>query len=259
MALPVIHHRTPQFGAVLAEVQDGLRELFGTAQDVLVLAASGTGAMEGSVTNLLSPGDQVVVVNGGKFGERWTKICQAYGVRVHELVVAWGRAAAPETVASALDENPAARAVFVQASETSTCALHPVPALAEITRRRDTLLVVDGITAVGVIDLPMDRLGIDVLITGSQKALMLPPGLAFVALSPRAWAATEQSRLPRFHFDFRRERLAIAERSTAWTPAISLINGLRIALAMLKAEGWQNVHARHDRLARATRAAATPP
>src|SRR5437879_3045109 len=257
MALPVIHHRTPQFAAVLAEVQEGLRELFGTAQDVLVLAASGTGAMEGAVTNLLSPGDEVVVVNGGKFGERWTRICQAYGVRVREVVVEWGRAVAPQTVAAALAENPATRAVFVQASETSTCALHPVPALAEVTRRTDALLIVDGITAVGVIDLPMDRLGIDVLVTGSQKALMLPPGLAFAALSSRAWAMTESARLPRFYFDFRRERKGVAERSTAWTPAISLIQGLRVALQMLRTEGWANVHARHDRLARATRAAAT--
>src|SRR5216117_1609714 len=257
MALPVIHHRTPQFGAVLAEVQEGLRELFGTAQDVLVLAASGTGAMEGSVTNLLSPGDEVVVVNGGKFGERWTRICQAYGLRVHELVVEWGRAVRPEAVAAALDAHRMARALFVQASETSTCVLHPVPALAELTRRRDVLLVVDGITAVGVVDLPMDRLGIDVLVTGSQKALMLPPGLAFAALSERAWAATEHATLPRFYFDFRRERKGVAERSTAWTPAISLVQGLRVALAMLRAEGLPNVHARHERLARATRAAAT--
>jgi aspartate aminotransferase-like enzyme len=257
MAMPMVHHRTPQFAAVLAEVQEGLRELFGTAREVLVLAASGTGAMEGAVTNLLSPGDEVVVVNGGKFGERWTKICQAYGVRVHEIVVEWGRAVAPQMVGTALDEYPAARAVFMQASETSTCVLHPVPAIAEITRRRDTLLVVDGITAVGVLDLPMDRLGIDVLVTGSQKALMLPPGLAFVALSDRAWAATERAKLPRFYFDFRRERKGVAERSTAWTPAISLIQGLRVALSMMRAEGWANVHARHDRLARATRAAAT--
>jgi aspartate aminotransferase-like enzyme len=256
MALPVIHHRTPQFGAVLAEVQEGLRELFGTAGEVLVLAASGTGAMEGSVTNLLSPGDEVIVVNGGKFGERWTKICTAYGVRAHEVVVEWGQAVRPDAVAAALDAQPAARAVFVQASETSTCVLHPVAALADLTRRRETLLVVDGITAVGVVDLPMDRLGIDVLVTGSQKALMLPPGLAMVALSERAWKATERARLPRFYFDFRRERKGVAERSTAWTPAISLIQGLRVALAMLRAEGWAEIHARHDRLARATRAGA---
>ena len=256
MALPVIHHRTPQFAAVLAEVQEGLRELFGTSQDVLVLASSGTGGMEGAVTNLLSPGDEVLVVNGGKFGERWTKICQTYGVRVHEVVVEWGRAVVPQMVETALREHPATRAVFMQASETSTCALHPVAAIGALTRARDTLLVVDGITAVGVLDLPMDRLGIDVLITGSQKALMLPPGLAFVALSPRAWTATETARLPRFYFDFKRERKGVAEKSTAWTPAISLIQGLRVALAMLKAEGYPNVYARHDRLARATRAAA---
>jgi len=256
MALPVIHHRTPQFAAVLAEAEEGLRELFGTSQDVLILAASGTGAMEGAVTNVLSPGDEVLVVNGGKFGERWTRICQAYGLRVHEVVVEWGRPVAPQMVATALDEYPATRAVFVQASETSTCALHPVPAVAELTRRRDALLVVDGITAVGVLELPMDRLGIDVLVTGSQKALMLPPGLAFVALSERAWAAAERARLPRFYFDFRRERKGVAERSTAWTPAISLVQGLRVALAMLRAEGLPNVWARHERLACATRAAA---
>jgi len=256
MALPVIHHRTPQFGAVLAEVQEGLRELFGTAREVLILAASGTGAMEGAVTNLLCPDDHAIVVNGGKFGERWTKICRAYGVQVHEITVEWGRAVEPAALAAALEAQPRTRAVFVQASETSTCVLHPVPELASLTRRHDALLVVDGITAVGVLDLPMDRLGIDVLITGSQKALMLPPGLALVALSERAWQATESARLPRFYFDFARERKGVAERSTAWTPAISLIQGLRVALGLLRAEGLPAVYARHDRLARATRAGA---
>ena len=254
LAKPVIHHRTPQFGAVLAKVQQGLRELFGTTEDVLVLASSGTGAMEGSVTNLCSPGDEVIVVNGGKFGERWTKICQTYGVKVHEIRVEWGRAVVPQMVATALKEFPKARAVYMQASETSTCALHPVEKIAELTRHTDTLLVVDGITAVGVLPMPMDQLGIDVLVTGSQKALMLPPGLAFVALSPRAWAATETAKLPRFYFDFKREKKGVAEKSTAWTPAISLINGLDVALDMMRAEGWDNLYARHDRCARATRA-----
>ena len=256
MAQPVIHHRTPQFAAVLAEVQQGLRELFGTREDVLVLASSGTGAMEGCITNLCSPGDEVIVVNGGKFGERWTKIAKTYGVTVHEIVVEWGRAVAVEAVEAALKAHPRARALYMQASETSTCVLHPVPRIAELTRARDTLLVVDGITAVGVLPLPMDELGIDVLVTGSQKALMLPPGLAFAALSPRAWAAVAQAKLPRFYFDFTRERKGVAEKSTAWTPAISLINGLEVALDMMRAEGWANVWARHDRLARATRAGA---
>jgi aspartate aminotransferase-like enzyme len=256
MALPVIHHRTPQFGAVLAEVQTGLRELFGTAEDVLILAASGTGAMESAVTNLLAVGDEAIVVNAGKFGERWTKICQAYGVRVHEIKVPWGQAVTPEAVRASLDAYPGARALYLQASETSTCVQHPVPAIAAITRERPTLLVVDGITAVGVVDLPMDRLGIDVLITGSQKALMLPPGLALLALSPRAWQATERPGLPHFYFDLKKERKGVAERSTAWTPAISLIQGLRVALDLMRREGWTNVYARQERLARATRAGA---
>ena len=256
MSLPVIHHRTPQFAAVLTQVQEGLRELFSTREDVLVLAASGTGAMEGSITNLCSAGDEVIVVNGGKFGERWTKIAKTYGVTVHEIVVEWGRAVTVDAVRTALDAHPKARALYMQASETSTCVLHPVTEIAKLTRTRDTLLVVDGITAVGVLPLPMDALGIDVLITGSQKALMLPPGLAFVALSKRAWAATDTATLPRFYFDFKREKKGVAEKSTAWTPAISLINGLQVALEMMRAEGWENLFARHDRLARATRAGA---
>jgi len=256
MSLPLIHHRTPQFAAVLEEVQAGLRELFGTKEDVLILAASGTGAMESAITNLCSAGDEVVFVNGGKFGERWGKLAKAYGLVAHEIPVEWGRAVRPEAVAAALEAHPKARAVYVQASETSTCVLHPVPAIAEITRARDVLLVVDGITAVGALDLPMDRLGIDALVTGSQKGLMLPPGLAFIALSARAWAAVQRATLPRFYFDLARERKGVAERSTAWTPAISLIQGLRVALAMMRNEGLPNVYARHDRLARATRAGA---
>ncbi len=256
MSLPVVHHRTPEFAAVLAEVQDGLRELFGTREDVLILASSGTGAMDAAISNLCSPGDEVIFVNGGKFGERWGRIARSYGVVAHEIAVEWGRAVAPEAVAAALAAHPQARAVYLQASETSTCALHPVPAIAAHTRARDVLLVVDGITAVGALDLPMDRLGIDVLLTGSQKGLMLPPGLACIALSPRAWAAAARATLPRFYFDLARERKGVAERSTAWTPAIALIQGLRVALELMRREGLANVYARHDRLARATRAGA---
>lgn len=255
-AQPLIHHRTPQFSAVLEEVQTGLRELFGTAQDVLILASSGTGAMEGCITNLCSAGDEVIVVNGGKFGERWTKLAKTYGLTVHEVVVEWGRAVAVEAVKAALDAHPKARALYIQASETSTTVLHPVEQIAALTRGRDTMLVVDGITAVGALDLSLDRLGIDALVTGSQKGLMLPPGLAFAALSERAWKACDTATLPRFYFDFKRERKGIAEKSTAWTPAISLIFGLRTALQMMRTEGWSNVYARHDRLARATRAGA---
>jgi aspartate aminotransferase-like enzyme len=256
MAQPIIHHRTPQFEAVFAEVQSGLQRLFQTRQDVLILASSGTGAMEAAVINTTSPGDRVIVVNGGKFGERWGKIAAAYGLQVTELKVEWGQAVEPDAVARALREYPETRLVLTQASETSTTALHPVEAVARVTRGSDALLVVDGITAVGVLDLPMDALGIDMLITGSQKALMLPPGLAFLALSERAWAAAGASKTPRFYFDLKRERDNQRLHTTAWTPAISLVSGLHVALKMMFDEELANVYARHERLARATRAAA---
>ena len=256
MAQPIIHHRTPQFSRIFAEAKRGLKEVFQTEQDVLMLAASGTGGMEGAVTNLFSPGDEVLVVNGGKFGERWSKIAGAYGLKVTELRVEWGQGARAEDIRRLLDQHRGIRAVLVQASETSTAAVHPIEAIAEVTRNRDVLLIVDGITAVGVFDIPMDRWGIDVLITGSQKALMLPPGLAFVALSERAWKRTKDAKLPRFYFDFVKERDNLAKDTSAWTPAISLVIGLREALAIIREEGLARVFARHARMAAATRAAA---
>ena len=254
MAAPTIHHRTPEFEATVREVRAGLGAVFQTRQDVIVLAASGTGAMEASVVNTLSAGDVVIVVNGGKFGERWTKICRGYGVDVEEVVVAWGEAVDPAVVEAILKRRPETRAVLVQASETSTTVLHPVPELAGLTRERDTLLIVDGITAVGVTDMPMDRMGIDVLVSGSQKAFMLPPGLAFVAFSEKAWKASERATLPKFYFDLARERASQQKNTTAYTPAINLMFGLRKALERMLAEGLDAVFARHDRLARATRA-----
>ncbi len=256
MAQPIIHHRTPQFSQIFAEAKAGLKWLFQTQQDVLMLAASGTGAMEAAVTNLFSPGEEVLVVNGGKFGERWAKIAARYGLTVHEIRVEWGKAVRVDEVEKALQNHPEIRGVFVQASETSTTVVHPVAEIAALTRKRETLLIVDGITAVGVYDLPMDRLGIDVLVTGSQKALMLPPGLAFIALSERAWERTKTARLPRFYFDLAKERENLAKDTTAWTPAISLIIGLREALAMLREEGLERAFARQARQAEATRAAA---
>jgi len=255
MAEPIIHHRTPEFSKVFSEVRTGLKKLFQTREDVLVLASSGTGAMEAAVVNLLSAGDPVIVVNGGKFGERWTKICQSYGVEVDEIKVEWGEAVTVEAVRAALERRPNAKAVLVQASETSTTAVHPVEAIAGLTRARDTLLIVDGITAVGVYDIPMDRWGIDVLVTGSQKALMLPPGLAFLALSERAWKRAAKPHLPAFYFDLQRERKNQADNTTAYTPAVSLVFGLHAVLAMLEKEGYENVFGRHASLAAATRAA----
>ena len=254
MAQPIIHHRTPQFSAVFAETRAALKRLFQTEQDVLMLAASGTGAMEAAVANCFGPGDEAIVVNGGKFGERWLKLCQTFGVLPVEIKVEWGAGVRPEQIEQALRDHPKARGVLVQGSETSTTAVHPIDKIAAITRRSEALLVVDGITAVGVYDVPMDRWGVDILITGSQKALMLPPGLALIALSERAWARVSGVRQPRFYFDLQRERTNQAKNTTAYTPAISLVFGLREALAMIEEEGLENVFARHDRLARATRA-----
>jgi aspartate aminotransferase-like enzyme len=254
MAQPMIHHRTPEYEALFADVRRDLRVLFQCANEVLMFAASGTGVMEGAVVNTLSPGDHVVVVQGGKFGERWAEICQAYGVRVVSVDVPYGKSVTPAVVAEALARTPDARAVFATHSETSTGAIHDIRALAGIVRKTGALLVVDAITSLGVMDLPMDAWGVDVVVSGSQKALMLPPGLAFAALSDKAWARVPEARLPKFYFNFARERKAIAENQSAYTPAVSLVVGLRESLRLILAEGLPNVFARHDRLARATRA-----
>ncbi|MBI4828421.1 MAG: alanine--glyoxylate aminotransferase family protein [Nitrospinae bacterium] len=254
MAKPIMHHRTPQFSAIFSECYKGLQKLFKTGQPVLTLAASGTGAMEAAVVNLFNAGDTVLVVNGGKFGERWGKISQAYGLKVEWLNVEWGQAVAVDAVAAALKNNPSIAAVLTQGSETSTTVAHPIRELAQLTKGTDTLLVVDGITAVGVVDMPMDEWGIDVMVTGSQKALMLPPGLAFIALSERAWKRNAAAKLPRYYFDLKRERDNQAKDTTAYTPAVSLMIGLRKVFELMFAEGLDNVYKRHDTLARACRA-----
>jgi aspartate aminotransferase-like enzyme len=254
MAQPMIHHRTPEYEALFAEVRRDLRALFQCKNEVLMFAASGTGAMEGAVVNSLSPGDAALVVQGGKFGERWAEICRAYGVRVVPVDVPYGKSVDPSAVADALQRTPACKAVFATQSETSTGAVHDIRALAATVRGTDALLVVDAITGLGVMDLPVDAWGVDIVVAGSQKALMLPPGLAFAALSDRAWERVPQARLPKFYFDFAKERKAIAGNQSAYTPAVSLVVGLRESLRLILAEGLPNVFARHDRLARATRA-----
>ncbi len=256
MARPVIHHRTPEFSAILGQVRERLKPLFGTRQEVILLAASGTGAMEAAVSNLLAPGEHAIFINGGKFGERWGKLLQAFGMAAHEVTVEWGRGVRPEQVEDALERHPESRAVFVQASETSTCALHPVPALGAITRRRGVMLVVDGITSVGVIEQRMDEWGVDALVTGSQKALMLPPGLAMIALSPRAWERAKKNPTARFYFDLNRELKAQRDgHTTAYTAAVSLVFGLNKALELIHAEGLERVYARHALMAESVRAA----
>lgn len=256
MAAPMIHHRTPQFSKIFGEAAEDAKYLFQTKQDVMILASTGTGGMEGCITNLFSPGDKVLVVNGGKFGERWGKISETYGLIPVWHKVEWGQAVKPADLKAILDKEPDIKGILVQASETSTTVAHPIEEISKLTRDRDDiLLIVDGITAVGVYNLPMDEWGIDAVITGSQKALQLPPGLALVALSEKAWKANESSKCPRFYFDFKKERKNLADKTTAYTPAVSLVTGLRSVLQSLREEGIENVHKRHNRLARATRAA----
>jgi len=255
MAGPVIHHRHPEFQGVLEDVRKGLKELFQTSQEVLMMASSGTGAMEGAVVNLMSRGDRVIVVEGGKFGERWTEIAKAYGLETDVIKVTWGRAVDPGEVKKRMDSAPA-KAVLVQFTETSTGVVHPVKELAELTRGTDTLLVVDGVTGVGVVSIPFDEWGLDALVTGSQKALMLPPGLAFACLSDKAWKGAENSDLPKYYFDFKKEHKKIKDNSTAYTPAISLIIGLRDVLERCREAGFENIYAENRKMAAAARAAA---
>ncbi len=254
MAHPIIHHRAPEFLPVLEQARDGLKWLFKTKNEVLILASSGTGAMEGAVTNFLSKGDKALTVNSGKFGERWAQICKAYGVEAGVINVEWGQAVDPEKIKEELKKNPETKAVYLQATETSTGVVHPVKEISKIVHENsNAIVVVDGITGVGVFDLPMDEWGIDILLTGSQKALMLPPGLAFIGISDRAWKLNETSTLPKFYFNFSKELKNIVKNQTAYTPAISLIVGLGESLKMMKEEGLENVYKRHLLLAEATR------
>ena len=258
MARTLVHHRAPEFLPVLEEVRANLKLVFQTERDVLLLATSGTGAMEAAVTNLFSPGDRVVVVRGGKFGERWAELCETYGVEAVCLDVEWGQAVDPAAVSAAFDSAPDARALLVQASETSTGVYHPVRELAAVVHQNpERLMVVDGISGVGVHDLPMDDWGLDVVVSGSQKSWMLPPGLAFIALSEAAERAMQASNSPRYYLDLRKELANQRKNSTTFTPAVSLIVGLREALSMLLEEGLQNVFARHEAMARMVRSACT--
>lgn len=255
MSDAVIHHRAPEFLPVLEEVREGLKWLFQCKNEVLIFASSGTGAMEGAVTNTLSRGDKALVVIGGKFGERWDEICRAYGVDVIPINVPWGEAVDPAVIKKELEKNPDIKAVLFQASETSTGVAHPVKEIAEIVRNyENTLCIVDAITGIGVFDIPADKWGIDVVVGGSQKALMLPPGLAFAAVSDKAWKFVEKSNLPKYYFNFKSELKNLQKNQTAYTPAVTLILGLRQSLKMLRAEGLENIFARHEKLASATRA-----
>lgn len=250
------HHRTDAFRATFKQVSEDLKWLHRTAGEVLMLAASGSGAMEACVVNLLAPGDRALAIVGGKFGERWANLCKAYGVPCDVVEVPWGHAVDAAEVAKRLDADASIKAVFATQSETSTATLHDVEALAKVTRARGRRLVVDAITGVGVHPLPQDDWGVDVVVTGSQKGLMSPPGIATVSLAPWALDAIEGERLPRFYWDLRKARKSLPAGESAFTPAVSLTFAVGEALAMMKEEGLENVHRRHARLAAAVQAGA---
>jgi len=256
MAQPILHHRTPEYEALFLEVRAGLKRLAKTSQEVIPLACSGTGAMEAALVSTLSAGDTVLVVSAGKFGERWLELCRAYGVDAVEVKAPYGQTVPAERVADTLRAHPRAKAVLTQHSETSTGVLHDVRAYAAVTRATDAILVVDAVSSLGIADLEMDAWGVDVVVAGSQKGLMLPPGLGFCALSDKAWALNRTSRLPKYYFDLAAERKTVARNEAHFTPAVSIVIGLRTVIQMLEREGLANVFKRHDRLARATRAGA---
>jgi serine---pyruvate transaminase len=256
MAEPIMHHREPEFEKIFAEIREGLKYIFQTKNEVLTFTSSGTGAMEGAVSNLLSTGDKAIVVRGGKFGERWGEICKAYGIEFIPVDVEWGQAVDPDKIEKILQSDSSVRAVYVQASETSTGVKHPVREIAErVKRHENAVVVVDAITGIGVFDIPMDAWGLDVVVSGSQKAMMLPPGLSFAALSDKAWKFVERSNLPKYYFDFKKELKNTKKNQSSYTPAISLFVGLRETLRMIQKEGREAVFRRHERLAEATRCA----
>jgi len=256
MAKPLIHHRTPQFRKILAECFSGLKELFQTKEDVMILTSSGTGAMESAISNLLSPGEKCLVVEGGKFGERFREIAVAYGAEVTTLPVEWGKSVIPAEIEAVLKKKPDIKAVFTTLCETSTGTHTDVKRIGEIIRQRpEVLLIVDGISSLGATECRTDEWGIDVMISASQKAFMLPPGLAFISLSPKAWEKSAKTKTPRYYFDLSAYRKAVAKEDTPYTPALTLIIGLASVLKMLKTEGIENVWKRHCLLAEATRQA----
>jgi aspartate aminotransferase-like enzyme len=248
-----IHHRTEDFRNIYRTVLAGLKEVMGTSNDVLTLVSSGTGAMESSVSNLFSPGDKVVVCCAGKFGERWVEIMKAYGLDAVVLSAEYGESIAPERVEQALKQHPNARGVFVQASETSTGAAHDVQAMASIVKKTDAIFVIDAITGLGTQPLDIDGWGLDVVIGGSQKAFMIPPGLAFISLSPKAWAFSETAKLPRFYFNLKKEKKNAASGESSWTPNTSLIIALGEALKYIKGIGMDKLIENAQMLAKATR------
>ncbi len=252
----MIHHRSADFGELFSRVLDGLKYAFQTQNDIVVFASSGTGGLEAAVANCFSPGDKVAVFNGGKFGERFVEIASFFGLDVIQVAYNWGESANPSDCERVLSENPDIKGVMLTHSETSTGVVNDVEAFGRIVRQTPALFVVDTISGLCAAPFKTDEWGVDIAVGGSQKGLMTPPGLAFVAVSEKAWKAVETARLPRYYFCFKAARKSFSKTppQTPYTPAITLLQALDVALKMIKDEGLENVWARHELFARATRA-----
>ena len=255
MAKPIIHHRTPQFQEILKEASLGLKWAFQTGNDVFIISSSGTGAMEAAVINLLSSGDTALVVQGGKFGERWTEIAKAYGINAEVIDVEWGKAVSPAEISKRLKANPQIKAVFTTLCETSTGVDNDIQAIAAVVKETPAVLVVDAISGLGAVDLKTDAWGVDVVVSGSQKGLMLPPGLGLICLSAKAWKLVESSKSSRYYLDLRKAKKALDKNDTPFTSSITLIIALNEALKMMQQDGLENIFKRHKVMADATRAA----
>ncbi len=241
MAEPIIHHRTREYREIFKDAVDGLKEVFKTGNDCLVFSSSGTGAMEASVCNVLSPGDKAVVIRGGKFGERYYDICKSFGIDAVPIDIKWGEAPDPRQIRDVLEANSSAKAVYTELCETSTATVFAIEAIGKVVRNHQAILVVDAISGLGADDFRVDEWGVDIAVSGSQKALMLPPGLSFCAVSPKAWKAVKGSKLPKYYYDFNRYKKALDKNDTPFTPGITLTKGLRASLGIVRSKGIDNV------------------
>lgn len=254
VAHPMVNHRGREFAGIVERCAAGLKTFFKTEQDVLMMSCSGTGGLEAAIVNVLSPGDKVIAVSIGSFGDRIATIAETYGADVKPLSYEWGEAANPDDVRKALKETPDARAVLVTHNETSTGVTNPLEEIAKAVRESgDTLLIVDAVSSLGAIPLEMDAWGLDVVVTGSQKGWMVPPGLAFASLSERGWKAFETAKMPRFYFDLGKHRDSLAKGQTPFTPAMSIFFGLDVALKDMAEEGLESIHTRHRNMGELTR------
>ena len=256
MGKQMINHRGPSFSSIIKEIVEGVKWAYQTKNDVITLTTSGTGGMESAIVNFLSPGDKVLSLNIGAFGNRFAKIAKAYGADVDEVKFERGKAVDLKTVEDKLaaDKDKKIKAVLVQQNETSTGVLNDIESIAKIIKKHGALIIVDAVSGLLTAPLKTDEWELDVVVSGSQKAFMVPPGLAFVAVSKKAWAAHENAKMPRFYFDFKAAMKFAEIGETPWTPAVSVIYGMQEAIRMLKEEGLENIYARHDKMSKAVRA-----